>query len=1113
MSDARPQNPPPNDEPQRTGFDRIRRIFAEAMERPADERPAFLDHACAGDADLRHEVDSLLHAARPTRTTGHIRTGGAARAIDAVAGPGAAAAAGAVIAQPTKFAAVPLTEKPGTIIGPYKLLEAIGEGGFGTVFLADQTAPVRRRVALKVIKLGMDTKQVVARFEAERQALALMDHPNIAKVFDAGATELTASGGGRPYFVMEYVKGDPITLFADAHRLTLRERLELFMQVCNAVQHAHQKGVIHRDIKPSNVLVSMVDGKPLAKVIDFGIAKATGAAGGTLTDKTLFTEHRALIGTPEYMSPEQAEGSPDIDTRTDVYGLGVLMYELLTGTTPFEPTRLRSAAHAEMQRIIKEEEPPSPSLRITRDVQRDLKQLATTAAQRKVEPQKLNALMRGELDWIVMKAIDKDRSRRFSTPQDLAADVDRHLRGEAVVAAPPSAAYRVRKFVRKNKGAVVTGTAVAAALLVGIAGTTWQWQRASQLVETAKEMLGSIVAQHAVREPGSSGVVHVVQDDSGSVVGNIRVDDVDISGKPLSPPQVSVLAADSYLDGVRGTAPSGLEVIRMLGQYASNRASELVTMNRELLAQTDAAEWSAYTANLALAQAAIDAGDYPEARKRLGYAPESKTGWEQTFLDRQADSALWQIKEVGPSLSSAAIAADSSYFVTASDGKTEPRVFVTQNRTFSLGFGQVDETILAAASSWPVLGLGGFSGETRSFIHTPLIGLRLAAMLASSPNGPIGLTLISPDGTRRIVGGGVGGDKTVRFYEAKDGKPTLPATTESLEGVFREVAVFRMPEAVTNLQMTGDGTRLIIHLADGSARVWDIRDPEERRKDLQAEWAERVPAGQYLDTLWASPTPNEQLRDAIINDASLTPLRRLVAAEMLEERLEDDRLAAEQAFAAISKDQTEVALVQAAAAAADLPARVKAQVMKKAAAWAYSAPEPSDAEKLAEETKQRRLAEASAMLARARFMFVESPEVPADALTLLSEGTNIREELLGHNDPATLRARWMLLGLSRLATRDAGIDELRTVVQLWRHTKEHAPELLSEREDIYTSARDVAASVMRDARALMAPAADGTPSPWANDDDAKDLLAEAEALINGPDNGPSAAPVPAPPKR
>ncbi|HWB19711.1 MAG TPA: protein kinase [Phycisphaerales bacterium] len=369
--------------------------------------------------------------------------------------------------------------------------------------MADEEGEVRRRVALKIIKLGMDTKSVVARFEQERQALALMDHPNIAKVLGAGTTE-----SGRPYFVMEYVTGDRIIEFADAHRLSVKDRLELFVQVCQAVQHAHTKGIIHRDIKPSNVLVSMIDGRPMAKVIDFGIAKATGAR---LTEKTLFTEHRQLIGTPEYMSPEQAEGSADIDTRTDVYGLGVLLYELLTGLTPFDAERLRSAAFGEMQRIIKEEDPPSPSLRVSRN----LETLAATAAARQVEPARLGTLMRGELDWIVMKSLEKDRARRYGTASALAEDVRRHLEGEAVDAAPASAGYRVRKFVRKHKAGVVTTVLVGAALVVGIAGTTWQWREArhsqtaleEQLIEN-REAFSSVAeaAERAAADGGGSGI-------------------------------------------------------------------------------------------------------------------------------------------------------------------------------------------------------------------------------------------------------------------------------------------------------------------------------------------------------------------------------------------------------------------------------------------------------------------------------------------------------------------------------------------------------------------------------------------------------------------------------
>jgi len=310
----------------------------------------------------------------------------------------------------------PLNEGPGTRVGAYKLLQLIGEGGFGSVFMAEQERPVVRRVALKIIKLGMDTKQVVARFEAERQALAMMDHPGIAKVLDGGATD-----AGRPYFVMELVRGDPIVEFCDKNSLTVAARLELFAQVCAAVQHAHTKGIIHRDIKPSNILVSNQDGAWVIKVIDFGIAKATASR---LTDKTIFTEQRQLIGTPEYMSPEQAEGSFDIDTRTDVYSLGVLLYELLTGSTPFDAKSLRAAAYGEVQRIIREDEPLKPSTRLSRNTDT----LASIAAKRHAEPRRLGAIVRGDLDWIVMKCLEKDRTRRYETANGLAADIKRHLK-------------------------------------------------------------------------------------------------------------------------------------------------------------------------------------------------------------------------------------------------------------------------------------------------------------------------------------------------------------------------------------------------------------------------------------------------------------------------------------------------------------------------------------------------------------------------------------------------------------------------------------------------------------------------------------------------------------
>jgi len=348
----------------------------------------------------------------------------------------------------------PLTEGPGTIIGRYKLLEKIGEGGFGVVYMADQTKPINRRVALKIIKLGMDTKEVIARFEAERQALAMMEHPNIAKVLDAGATET-----GRPYFVMELVKGIPITEYCDNNNLDTPQRLLLFISVCKAIQHAHQKGIIHRDLKPSNVMITLHDGKPVPKVIDFGIAKATGQR---LTEKTLFTRFAQMIGTPEYMSPEQAEFSGlDVDTRSDIYSLGVLLYQLLTGVTPFDGEKLREAGYVEMQRIIREDDPDKPSTRLSAMGEA----LTNVAKHRRVSPDLLPKLIRGDLDWIVMKTLEKDRTRRYETASELAGDIERHLGDEPIMANPPSAGYRLRKFVRRNRIVVTTSLLIIAALM------------------------------------------------------------------------------------------------------------------------------------------------------------------------------------------------------------------------------------------------------------------------------------------------------------------------------------------------------------------------------------------------------------------------------------------------------------------------------------------------------------------------------------------------------------------------------------------------------------------------------------------------------------------------
>jgi serine/threonine protein kinase len=491
-------------------------IFNEALAMPsAAERAGYLSGACGADADLRAKVERLLQA--------HERSGGFLPSE-----PGDVA---------TVLAPLPLSEGPGSVIGRYRLLQQIGEGGMGVVYMAEQEHPVRRKVALKVIKLGMDTRQVIARFEAERQALALMDHPNIAKVLDAGSTESSAgcqparsptasqrtlepssaldganapqagspalpqtdnlrqeltTGTGRPYFVMELVRGVPITEYCDKNRLSSRARLALFLPVCHAIQHAHQKGIIHRDIKPSNVLVTLHDGQPVPVVIDFGVAKAINQK---LTEKTLFTQFAAMIGTPAYMSPEQAEMSKlDIDTRSDIYGLGVLLYELLTGSTPFPEKRLRSVGYGEMQRIIAEEEPERPSRRLST---MQAERRTVVARNRDADAGALGQLFRADLDWIVMKCLEKDRTRRYETADGLATDLQRHLDNQPVVARPPSAAYRVHKLARRHRLAFAAAGAVLCALALGAVVSTWQAIRATRAQRAA---LAAQAAEKVQRE-------------------------------------------------------------------------------------------------------------------------------------------------------------------------------------------------------------------------------------------------------------------------------------------------------------------------------------------------------------------------------------------------------------------------------------------------------------------------------------------------------------------------------------------------------------------------------------------------------------------------------------
>ena len=760
-------------------------LFQEVLSRSPEERAGFLDQACAGRPALRAAIEALLAA---HEKVGHLRDDQGLTvdpaSVEATPNPDdqAPPLGTTTFHRPTSSTGI-------VIAGRYALTEKIGEGGMGEVWVAKQSEPVKRKVALKLIKTGMDSKAVLARFEQERQALAMMDHPNIARVFDGGMTPT-----GQPFFVMELVNGSPLTKFCDEARLTPKARLELFLPICQAVQHAHQKGIVHRDLKPANILVTSIDGRPVPKVIDFGVAKALT---GKLTDESLSTQLGAVVGTLEYMSPEQAGVSgEDIDTRADIYSLGVILYELLTGLRPIDGTRLRKATFMEMIRIIREDEPAKPSTRLSTD-----ESLPSLAALRQTEPKRLLASLRGELDWVVMKCLEKQRHRRYETVNGLARDIERYLIDEPVEARPPSAGYRLRKFLRRNRGPVLAASLVVLALLGGIAGTIWGLIRAENRRAEAEQ----------ARDAESK---RVEERDAALIREAKRIEERD--------------AALEKRDAAIGKADRAL----------------------------DEARYQLDTSHFLLALGAYDNGDVPLARQRLDAIDAKHRGWEWHYLRRQATGGIFTLEGHAGRVLSVAYSPDGTRIFTGSDDTTAkvwdartgkflldlkgPRRHEVNSVAFSpdgtrIATGGSDKTakVWDARTGKSVLELKGLTGQVSSVAFSP-DGTRIItgsgdfgkpgeAKVWDARTGnllielkghtrPVLCVAYSPDGTRIATGGGDTSESgEAKIWNARTGMLLLDLTRQT------------KLTSVCGVAFSPDSERIVTGCENGTAKVWDAR--------------------------------------------------------------------------------------------------------------------------------------------------------------------------------------------------------------------------------------------------------------------------------------------------